>query len=109
MKTRKYLYFFGALLATSSVFAQVFTGTNAPGAGQNFSFSVGPGVTNLALTVPGSAAGYSSIYLRKGSAPDRVVYDFSSQLLARTNGIYLEQPELTQGTYWVRVETPATS
>lgn len=89
--------------------AQVFTGTNAPGTGQSFSLTVGAGVTNLAITLAGDASAYSHVYVRRTVAPTTTTYDFSSQDNGRTNGVYLEQPELQTGTYWVRVHTPAGS
>ncbi len=92
-----------------SVSAQVFTGSNAPNTGTTFSVPVGTGTTNLSITVGGTASAYSYVLVRKGTAPTETAYDFSSQVNGQTNAIYLEEPEVSAGTYYVRVSTPAAS
>ena len=94
-------------LTTSN--AQVFVGTNNSDTSTIFSFSVGATATNLAVTLNGSSSAYSYLMLKQGSAPTDTIYDYSSQDAGKTNGIYLELPEVTPGTYWVRVRTPAAS
>ncbi|MBC8097544.1 MAG: PPC domain-containing protein, partial [Akkermansiaceae bacterium] len=92
-----------------SLTAQVFTGTNAPNTGTNFTLTITAGTTNLSLVLPGSAPTASYLFLRKNSAPTESSYDFSSQTMGQTNALYLEQPEISPGTYYVRVSTPAGS
>ncbi len=92
-----------------SLTAQVFTGTNAPNTGTNFILTISAGTTNLSLVLPGSASTYSLLFLRKNSAPTETSYDFSSQVVGQTNALYLEQPEISAGTYYVRVSTPTGS
>jgi len=89
--------------------AQGFSGTNQPGAGQNFVFSTGAGATNLALTVPGSATVFSHLLLRAGVAPTDTAYDFLAALNGQTNAINLELPELKPTNYVLRVRTPSNS
>lgn len=95
------------LLFATTGFAQTFTGTNTAGTGTNFSFAIAANVTNIALTLPGTAAGHSRLYVRRASAATESVYDFSSQIVNQTNTIYLEQPELVAATWFARVSTPA--
>jgi hypothetical protein len=106
---RQFLATFGMVLALASAQAQVFTGTNLPGTFTNISFVLDVAATNLSITVGGSSSAFSFLMLKRGSAPTDTVYDFSSQTAGQTNGIYLERPELSAGTYWVRVRTPAGS
>jgi large repetitive protein len=89
--------------------AQVFTGTNAPGNGTNFTLTVNAGTTNLSLTLGGTASAYSYLLVRKGSMPTDTVYDFSSMLSGQTNALYLEQPEVATGPLYIRVLTPSGS
>jgi hypothetical protein len=89
--------------------ADAFLGTNTPNSYSEFSITVGADITNLSLKLPGNASGYSYLFLRKGAAPSETVYDFSSKLDGQTNDIHLEQPEVSAGTYFIRVRTPATS
>lgn len=97
------------LVAPQGVPAQVFSGTNAPNAATNFSVSVSGSMTNLSFIVGGDSSSYSHLLVRKGSAPTDTSYDFSAQLNGQTNTLHLEQPEVSAGTYYVRVRTPASS
>ncbi len=102
---RVLLFLTGCLTAS----AQVFTGTNPPGTGTNFTVVVDSATTNLSISLPGTDSAYSYILLRKGSPPSDAAYDFSSQLHGATNSIHLEQPEVSPGLWYVRVRTPSAS
>jgi hypothetical protein len=99
------------LLAGASVpvFAQPFLGTNAPGTGSNYTFTVGAGATNLSLVVSNNSTAYSYLLLKKGGTPTDTVFDFAARLNGQTNEINLESPEYTGTNYGLRVSTPATS
>ena len=101
----------GTLLLTGclALSAQVFTGANTPGTATSFSVVLGTGATNLCLTLGGTGTAYSYLMIRKGSAPTDTSYDFSSQLAGQTNALNLEQPEVSPGTYYLRVSTPSAS
>ena len=90
-------------------FAQTFIGTNAPGQGTNYSFTVGAGATNLSLVISNSASAYSFLLLKQGGTPTDTVFDFASRLVGQTNQINLEVPEYAAATYGLRVSTPGTS
>lgn len=109
MKTRFVLVLIAYAAALLGVPAQTLIGTNAPGAASEFNIILSGSVTNLALTVKGTASAYSHVLIRKGSPPTDSSYDFSSRLNGQTNGIYLETPEVSSGTYFIRVVTPAGS
>src|SRR5215469_11713791 len=98
-----------AIGATFPAFAQPFIGTNSPGTGSNFTFTVGAGATNLSLVVSNNATAYSYLLLKKGGTPTDTVFDFAARLTGQTNEINLESPEYTATTYGLRVSTPATS
>src|SRR5688572_25416986 len=92
-----------------SLHAQTFTGSNLPGASTDFSFTVQSATTNLSIIVPGSSSGYSDLLLKRGSAPTDTSFDYICTLPQQTNAIHLELPQLTFGTYFIRVRTPAGS
>ncbi len=91
--------------------SQTFTGTNAPGGGTNFSFSVPAGATNLSLVISNSAPAYSYLLLKRGGTASDSVFDFASRLSgAVSNQINLELPEFFAPTnYDLRVSTPGAS
>lgn len=89
--------------------AQNFTGTNAPGGFTDIPLSVGPGATNLAISVNGTATTFSYLLLKAGSAPNESDYDFRAALDGSTNFINLEFPELRLTNYVLRVFTPGNS
>src|SRR5271165_3688634 len=89
--------------------AQTFVGTNSPGVGTNFTFTIGAGATNLSLVVSNSASAYSYLLVKQGGTPTDTVFDFAARLDGQTNEIDLEAPEFATGTYGLRVSTPATS
>ncbi|MGA2866234.1 MAG: pre-peptidase C-terminal domain-containing protein [Verrucomicrobiota bacterium] len=104
-------FILGALLLSTvlSAPAQTFTGTNAPNTFTNFTLTLSADATNLALTLGGTGTAYSYLLVRKDSSPLDTIYDFSSRLDGATNALYLEQPEVAPGTYFVQVRTPASS
>src|SRR5438552_3662705 len=89
--------------------AQNFIGTNAPGQGTNYSFTLTTGATNLSLVVSNSAGAYSYLLLRKGATPTDTDFDFAARLNGKTNEINLESPEFVVTNYGLRVSTPAAS
>jgi hypothetical protein len=107
MKVRTSLFAF--LLPLASLNAQTFPGTNAPGTGTNFTFTVGSAATNLSLVISNNAAAYSYLLLKFGGTPTDTVFDFASRLVGQTNQINLEVPQFASGTYGLRVSTPAAS
>ncbi len=93
-----------------SLFAQSsFTGTNAPGAFQDFPLSLRPAATNLAIVVPGNSTTFSWLLLKKGATPSDTDYDFIALANGQTNAINLEAPEVTLTNYVLRVRTPTNS
>ncbi len=97
------------LASTCALRAATYTGTNPPGAWQDFSVSTDAGVTNLSLTVTGTSSAYSYLLLKRGGPPSSADYDFAAKLESQGNAIHLELPELEATNYVVRVFTPATS
>src|SRR5262249_48497537 len=89
--------------------AQSFAGTNAPGSGSNYTFTVGAGATNLPLGISNTATAYSYLLRKKGSVPTDTVFDFAARLNGVTNEINLESPEYSASDYGLRVSTPGTS
>ncbi|MGH7972285.1 MAG: hypothetical protein ACREIC_26535, partial [Limisphaerales bacterium] len=98
-----------ACLATAPLHSQTFLGTNAPGTGTDFTFTIGAGATNLSLVISNSAVAYSYLLLKNGGTPTDTVFDFASRLNGQTNEINLEAPEFAQATYGLRVSTSAAS
>src|SRR5438034_5045933 len=97
------------LLAMPELYAQTFSGTNSPGTATDFSFAITASSTNLSLLVPGTTTAFSDLLLKRGSAPGDSSYDFISAFTGQTNAIHLEAPELSPGTYFIRIRTPAAS
>jgi hypothetical protein len=97
------------LAAAATAAGQTFVGTNAPGAGTNYTFTTGAGATNLSLVVSNSATVYSYLLLKFGGTPTDTVFDFAARLDGQTNEINLEVPEYAAGSYGLRVSTPAGS
>jgi hypothetical protein len=89
--------------------AQTYVGTNAPGGVADFTVQIGAGSTNLAITLTGDNSGYSLLLLRKGVTPTETAYDYASLEANRPNALFLENPELSSGTWHIRIKTPATS
>ncbi len=100
---------FTLLGSTANISAQTFIGTNAPGQGTNYSFSVGGGATNLSLVISNGSGAYSYLLLAKGRAATDTDFDFISRLSGATNQLNLESPEFAVTNYGLRVLTPATS
>ena len=94
-----------ALCSAFPGFTQSFNGTNAPGAGTNFTFTPAAGVTNLSVVVSNNAAAYSYVLLKKGGTPTDTDFDFIARLSGQTNEINLEMPEYSAGTYGLRIST----
>jgi len=95
--------------ATFNSSAQLFVGTNAPGTGSNYTFSVGVAATNLSLIVSNNATAYSHLLLARGRTPTDVDFDFIARLNGATNRINLQGPEFVATNYGLRVRTPAAS
>ncbi|MFO1476310.1 MAG: hypothetical protein U1F98_06630 [Verrucomicrobiota bacterium] len=89
--------------------AQTFVGSNVPGQGTNYTFTIGAGATNLSLVISNNATAYSYLLLSKGGVPTDAAYDYGSRLAGVTNRINLELPEFSTGSYGLRVSTPAGS
>ena len=100
--------FIAGVLGTNSLLAQTFTGSNSSGAATNFSFSLNAAATNLSVIIPANGGAFSHLLIRKGSAPTDTDYDFVAAS-GQTNALHLEMPELSPGTYFIRVRTPAAS
>jgi hypothetical protein len=98
-----------SVLTGLNVFAQTFTGANAPGSFQDFAINVGPGATNLAILIPGNTNSFSHLLLKKGVAPSDTSYDFIALANGQTNAINLESPEFAVTNYVLRVRTPTNS
>src|SRR5690606_26957963 len=97
------------IATTLPLFAQPFTGTNAPNTGSDYAFAVGAGVTNLSLVVSNNAGAYSYLLLKRGGTPTASAFDFIARLNGATNQISLENPEFAATNYGVRLFTPAAS
>src|ERR1700733_1370149 len=97
------------LLASLGAGAQTFVGTNAPGQGTNYTFSLSSGATNLSLVISNSSTTYSYLYLKAGGTPTVTSFDFAATLTGQTNEINLESPEYAPGTFGLLVSTPAAS
>src|SRR5579871_1738943 len=89
--------------------AQNFIGTNNPGVGTNFTFTIGAGATNLSLVVSNNSTAYSYLLIKNGGTPTDTSFDYAARLNGATNEINLESPEFAAGTYGLRVSTPGTS
>jgi Flp pilus assembly protein TadG len=102
-----------ALLAFVQPFrtgAQTFPGTNQPGAGSSFQFTVAAGATNLSLVVTNSATAFSYLYLKRGGVASLSNCDFVARLNQLNNSLNLEPPELVAGaSYGLWVYTPTNS
>jgi hypothetical protein len=100
---------FALLISTFTLSAQTFGGLNLPGASSDFNFTIDGTVTNISVIVPGSATAYSDVLLKRGTPPTDTSYDYISKLTSTTNSIHLEAPELSPGTYFIKVRTPSGS
>jgi hypothetical protein len=98
-----------AVLTGLNAMAQTFTGVNTPGGFQDFPLTIGPGATNLAITVPGTTNSFSHLLLKRGVAPSDTSYDFIALANGQTNAINLESPEFAVTNYVLRVRTPTNS
>ena len=96
-------------LTGASSRAASYSGSNVPGAWQDFALSPAAGATNLSLSVAGTPAAYSHLLLKRGGPPGPTDYDFAAKLNGQGNAIHLELPELEATNYVVRVFTPAAS
>ncbi|HWY29523.1 MAG TPA: hypothetical protein VNX46_02135, partial [Candidatus Acidoferrum sp.] len=97
------------LLVPFGAGAQTFVGTNAPGQGTNYSFTLSAGATNLSLVISNSSTTYSYLYLKAGGTPTVTSFDFAATLTGQTNEINLESPEYAPGTFGLLVSTPVAS
>jgi len=90
--------------------AQPFAGTNQPGAGSSYGFTVSAGVTNLSLVISNTASVFSHLYLKLGTGASASNYDYAARLNTATNSLNLELPELVAATnYSLWVQTPTNS
>ena len=96
-------------LTFGTAMGQSFVGTNAPGTGTNFSFTLNAAATNLSLVVSNTTTNTAWLLLKRGGTPTDTDFDFISRMNGRTNHINLQLPELTAGSYGLRVRTPAAS
>jgi len=85
------------------------TGSNLPGATRDFPINIPAGVTNVAISIDGTATGFSHLLLRAGAVPTDTTYDFIASLDGQPNAINLETPQLTPANYTLRVRTPLAS
>jgi hypothetical protein len=100
------IFFTGALPVT----AQTYIGTNQPGGGSSFGFTVPTGATNLSLTVSNSIAAFSYLYVKIGAGAAPTNYDYASRFNWVNNSVNLEMPELAAATnYSFWVQTPQSS
>lgn len=108
---RVVLAFLGLAVLNLNLLAQSYTltGTNQPGAAMDFSIPLGPGATNLSLSVAGTASSYSQLLLRAGVAPSATNYDYIALQTGQGNAINLEAPEFKLTNYVLRVFTPTNS
>jgi hypothetical protein len=112
MKTTRKLLLSWAftILAAFGAAAQItFVGTNAPGTGTNYTFTIPVGVTNLSLVISNSSTTYANLLLTPGGTPTDTSFKYISRLVGVTNKINLELPECVTGSYGLRVSTPAAS
>ena len=110
MKTRMVWHWLGCFcLLGLSASGQTFVGTNSPGQGTNYTFTIGAGATNLSLVISNNASAYSYLLVKRGGTPTDTFFDFAARLDGQTNEINLEMPEFATGTYGLRVSTPAAS
>ena len=77
---------------------QGFTGSNGPGTGSDFQFTIPPGVSNFSLVVTnGSTSAYSWLLLTTNGVPTNADYTYGSRITYTTtaprNQINLEAPE----------------
>ncbi|MGC3957428.1 MAG: hypothetical protein QM813_05545 [Verrucomicrobiota bacterium] len=89
--------------------AQTFVGTNAPGGGTNYSFTLSAAATNLSLVISNGSTTVPYLLLAKGRTPTDTDFDFISRINGATNQINLQSPEFAATNYGLRVLTPATS
>ena len=79
-----------ALLARpQSIDAVTFTGTNQPCNAADFALNVGPGSTNLAVSINGLPSAYSYLLLKAGGTPSETNYDFRAVQNMVSNAINL--------------------
>jgi hypothetical protein len=111
MLYNRFILLLGAVLFTAlNASAQLsFPGTNAPGQGTNYSFTVSSVATNLSLVISNSSTTYSYLLVKAGGTPTLSNFDFAAELNGQTNEINLESPEFVPGNYGLLVSTPATS
>src|SRR5438067_235941 len=104
MKTFCQIFLVSFFISTSM--AQNFVGTNAPGQGTNYSFSLTAGATNLSLVVSNSAGAYPDLYIRRGLLPQTSAYHKAS--VGQTiDTIIFDNTEATADTYFIGVYLPA--
>ena len=111
MLNNRFILLLGAFLLTAlGASAQVFfPGTNAPGQGTNYSFTVSSAATNLSLVISNNSTTYSYLLVKAGGTPTLSNFDFAAELTGQTNEINLEAPEFVPGNYGLLVSTPAAS
>ena len=80
---------------------QGFTGSNGPGTGSDFQFTIPPGVANFSLVVTnGSTSAYSWLLLTTNGVPTNADYTYGARLSGNVrNQISLEAPECVAGTH----------
>ncbi|MCU0771959.1 MAG: hypothetical protein MUE94_09375 [Verrucomicrobia bacterium] len=99
----------GMLSGALSLNAVNYSGTNQPGARQDYPFTVPVGSSNAAFAVTGSGTAFSHLRLRAGAAPTDIECDFLAAQSGTSNAIHLEWPDLRITNYVLQVSTPSNS
>lgn len=76
---------------------------------RDFPITIPASVTNVAISVGGTASTYSHLLLRAGATPTDANYDFIAARDGQANALNLEAPQLTPASYFLRVRTPVSS
>jgi len=87
-------------------------GTNAPGTGADFPFTIPANCTGLRIHFAAQTnAGHSYLYLKKNGSPTEIDFDYVSRSDLWTNRICIEPPEFDPAitNYGLRVFTPPAS
>jgi hypothetical protein len=87
-------------------------GTNAPGSGTDFTFTIPANQKGVCITFGAQAnLGRSHLYLKKNGTPTETDFDYVSRSDLWTNRICIEPPEFDPAVtnYGLRVFTPPTS
>src|SRR4026207_2540396 len=89
-------------LAGSAIAQNPLLGTNTPGTGHDFTFSIVPGVTNFQMVLSNAPTTFSHLLVRRGVPATDTNYEYSSTWDGTTNTIFLETPEVTVTNFHIR-------